>query len=96
MCEYTPLACAWNACLLHVCHIHILLLFCVCVVCVCCVCMCVCVCAADGLKWLSDVFHLCHAMDSGSKVQALKDWLSGTWFNLAMGKWVGGHTKTSH
>jgi len=53
-----------------------------------CVCVCVCVCAADGLKWLSNAFHLCHAMDSESKVQVLKDWLSGTWFNLAMGGWA--------
>ncbi len=57
--------------------------------------MCVCVCVlADGLKWLSNAFHLCHSMDNASEVRALKDWLSGTWFNLAMGESTYTHTYT--
>ena len=57
-----------------------------------CVCMhvcCVCVWhAAGGFAWLSHIFKLCTAMTNLGNVAALKDWLSETYFNLAMGTFV--------
>ncbi len=42
---------------------------------------------ADGLDWLSSTFKLCEPLKTRSEVSnRLLEWLSGTWFNLAMGE----------
>ncbi|MBN3293335.1 PCP carboxypeptidase, partial [Polypterus senegalus] len=38
----------------------------------------------DGLKWLSETFHLCSSLTSKEDIASFKSWLSETWVNLAM------------
>ncbi|KAL3879039.1 hypothetical protein ACJMK2_031353 [Sinanodonta woodiana] len=37
-----------------------------------------------GRKLLREIFHLCQPLNASSDVDTFKDWLTGTWVNLAM------------
>ncbi|XP_063807397.1 lysosomal Pro-X carboxypeptidase isoform X1 [Pseudophryne corroboree] len=38
----------------------------------------------EGIRWLSNAFHLCSPLKCKDDVAAFKNWLSETWVNLAM------------
>ena len=40
--------------------------------------------ADEGLKWISDTFHMCKPFTKKEEVKELKDYLADVWTNMAM------------